>query len=178
MNIVIRSLGADDIKSYFDCGNIELNQFFKNYASQNQFKNYIGVTYVAVINNIIVGFITISASSIKIDNYTNIKIKLPKYPLPILRISRLAVDINYQNKGIGKKLFKQALNLALEQKNKFGCIGVVVDAKKESLDFYKQFGFEFIDIINGHINTRPFYQIMFLSIKTIQKAMTKHQEKS
>ena len=170
MSVVIRLLSKDDRKDHFDCGNAELNNFFKNYASQNQFKHYIGITYVAVIENIIVGFVTISSSSIKIDDYENVKEKLPKYPLPILRVSRLAVDKNYQNQGIGQELLKLSLNLSIEQKNKFGCIGIVVDAKNESIDFYKQFGFEAINIINGDIDIRPFSQTMFLSTKTILKA--------
>ncbi len=169
MSISIGLLKKDDRRDYFDCGDMELNNFFQKYSSQNQFKHYIGATYVATIDNIIVGFITISASSIKIDDYKNIKEKLPGYPLPVLRISRFAVDKNYQKKGIGKKLLKFALSLSLEQKNSFGCIGVVVDAKENSISFYKQFGFQAIDISNGHIDRRPYCQMMFLSIKTIQK---------
>jgi len=171
MSIVIRLLNKDDKKDYFDCENMELNHFFQKFSSQNQFKHYIGVTYIASVDNIIVGFITISASSIKIDDYENIKEKLPKYPLPVLRISRFAVDKNYQKKGIGKELLKFALTLSIEQKNKFGCIGIVIDAKDNSIEFYKQFGFEVIDIVNGHIDIRPYCQIMFLSIKTIEKAI-------
>ena len=170
MSITIRKLQIDDKKDHFDCGDMELNQFFKRYASQNQFKHYIGSTYVAAIDNIIVGYVTISASSIKIADYENLKEKLPNYPLPILRVSRLAVDKNYQNKGIGKKLLKLVLKLSIEQKNSFGCIGIIVDAKSDAVDFYKKYGFEMIDIITGHIDIRPYPKTMFLSIKTILKA--------
>lgn len=169
MNIILRALAKDDIKEHFESGNVHLDLFFKNYASQNQFKHYIGSTYVAVVNNIIVGFITISATSIKIDDYDNISQKLPKYPLPILRISRLAVDKKYQNKGIGKALLKLALKLSLEQKEKFGCIGIVVDAKENAVDFYTQFGFEIIEIKKGMMDTRPFFKTMYLSMNTLSK---------
>lgn len=171
MELIIRSLQKEDDKNYFDCANDELNIFFKKYASQNQFKHYIGSTYIAMIGNIIVGFITINVSSIKIDDYENLDQKFPKYPLPILRISRLAVDKRFQNKGIGKELLKFVLNLSLQQKEQFGCIGVVVDAKKEAVDFYKQFGFQIIDIISGELDIRPFARTMFLSIKTILKSL-------
>jgi ribosomal protein S18 acetylase RimI-like enzyme len=169
MNIILRTLAKDDIKNHFESGDKELDHFFQNYASQNQFKHYIGTTYVALIENIIVGFITISATSIKIDDFDNLSKKLPKYPLPILRISRLAVDKNYQNKGIGKALLKLALRLSIEQKEKFGCIGIIVDAKENAITFYEQFGFENIDIKIGHIDTRPFLKTMYLSMNTILK---------
>lgn len=168
MTLFIRALSKDDEKEYFDCGDSELNNFFKKFASQNQYKHYIGSTYVALIENKIVGYVTINASSIKIDDYENIKQKLPKYPLPILRLSRLAVDKNVQNRGLGKELLKFALKLSLEQKEKFGCIGVVVDAKADSASFYEQFGFETIDILKGALDIRPFAKVMFLSVNAIE----------
>jgi ribosomal protein S18 acetylase RimI-like enzyme len=171
VSLVIKTLQKEDDKNHFDCGNDELNIFFKKYASQNQFKHYIGTTYIAIIDNTIVGFVTISASSIKIDDYENMDQKLPKYPLPILRISRLAVDKNFQNKSIGKELLKFVLNLSLQQKEQFGCIGVVVDAKDEAVDFYTQFGFKIIDITSGELDIRPFAKTMFLSTKTILNAL-------
>lgn len=171
MNPLIRALTKHDEKVHFDCGDDELNSFFQKYASQNQYKHYIGTTYILVIQNIIAGFITLSASSIKIDEYEKLNQKLPKYPLPILRISRLGVDKNFQGKGVGKELLKFALNLSLEQKEKFGCIGVLVDAKIDSVDFYKQYGFEEIDNTKGNLDVRPYPQVMFLSIKTIEKSL-------
>ena len=173
MNIFIRALSKDDAKEHFDCGESELNIFFKKFASQNQYKHYIGSTYVAVLENTIIGFVTISASSIKIDDYENIKQKLPKYPLPVLRLSRLAIDKNFQNKGVGKELLKFVLQLSLEQKEKFGSIGVVLDAKNDSVSFYEQFGFEIIAIVKGNLDIRPYPKVMFLSTKTIEKSNTK-----
>jgi GNAT superfamily N-acetyltransferase len=64
----------------------------------------------------------LTASSKKIS----VNKKKPYEDLPVLRISRLAVDKNHQNKGIGKKLLKFAFNKALELKDNFGCIGIVV----------------------------------------------------
>jgi len=49
MNITFRALNKNDIKNHFECNDIELDLFLKKYASQNQFKHYIGTTYVATI---------------------------------------------------------------------------------------------------------------------------------
>ncbi|MCK9333070.1 MAG: GNAT family N-acetyltransferase [Candidatus Cloacimonetes bacterium] len=171
MSFFIRTLSKDDDKEGFDCSDSDLNQFFKKFASQNQYKHYIGTTYVALFENKVIGYVTLSASSIKIDDYENLKLKLPKYPLPILRLSRLAVDKHFQNKGIGKELLKFTLKLAVEQKENFGCIGVVVDAKIASASFYEQFGFETIDILSGKLDIRPFAKVMFLSMSSIEKAI-------
>ncbi len=90
--------------------------------------------------------------------------------MPILRISRLAIDVKYQNNGIGKELLKFILNLSILQRDRFGCIGVVVDAKENSVSFYNQFDFELIDIVQGQLDIRPYPKSMFLSMSMILKA--------
>ena len=65
-----------------------------------------------------------------------------------MNIARLGVDKRYQNLGIGRKLLKAMFQLALEQKERFGCVGVVVDAKKEAVAFYKKLGFTELQIMN------------------------------
>ena len=102
----------------------------------------LGTTYIATNGKSILGFVTVSIAVLVNDDIENIlKKRLPNYPLPVLKISRLAVDKKYQNLGIGRKLLKAMFEFAIEQKNKTGCIGVVVDAKKEAVSFYKKLGF-------------------------------------
>lgn len=172
MPIEIRLLSEEDDTSSFDCGKTELNQFLKQYAKQNQFKHYIGTSYVAVAKGVIIGYLSLSASSIRIDELSSIVTKkLPKYPLPILRLTRLAIDKKYQNHGIGTQLLTFTLQLTLKQKEQFGCFGLVVDAKEESINFYAQFGFEPFSIVSGKLETRPFAKSMFLATKVIEKAI-------
>ena len=172
IKIEIRLLHKNDDLSSFDCGTIELNQFLKQYAKQNQFKHYIGTTYVAVVDDIIIGYLSISASSIRIEELSNeLSKKLPKYPLPILRLTRLGVDVKYQNLGIGKQLLKFTLGLTLKQKEQFGCFALVVDAKEKSVGFYEAYGFESIDVVSGTLDIRPYAQSMFLATKVIEKSL-------
>ena len=67
--------------------------------------------------------------------------KLPQYPLPVLRLARLAVDETAQRQGIGVALLRFALRLALAMANDYGCVGVVVDAKPDAVAFYARYGF-------------------------------------
>jgi len=170
--IEIRLLQKEDDTSSFDCKESNLNLFLKQYAKQNQFKHYIGTTYIAIFNNKVIGYVSVSSSSIRVDELGELIVKnLPQYPLPILRLTRLAVDKNYQHKGIGKALLKWVLKLTLKQKEQFGCFGLVVDAKHESIMFYEQYGFESFIIHTGKLDIRPYAQTMFLSTKTIESGM-------
>ena len=66
--IEIRPLRPGDDRSNFRSGNADLDRFFHRYAGQNQFRHYIGVTWIAVERDRILGFVTISASQIEIES--------------------------------------------------------------------------------------------------------------
>ena len=170
--IEIRLLQKEDDTASFDCEEPNLNLFLKRYAKQNQFRHYIGTTYVAAYQRKVIGYVSVSSGSIRVNELNKLKMKnLPKYPLPILRLTRLAVDKNYRKKGIGKALLKLVLKLTVKQKEQFGCFGLVVDAKEESVSFYEQYGFEIFTILSGELDIRPYAQTMFLSTKTIESGL-------
>jgi len=165
--IEVRLLSKSDNRKNFSCGNIELDYFFQKFAGQNQFKNYIGTNYVAIENENILGFISVSSGEIYKEHFLSSEYSnLPYYPLPILRISRLGVVIGHQKSGIGQLLMKHVLELSLEQKRKVGCFGVVVDSKDEAKNFYSKLGFiELQQSIKGKTS------LMFLAMKVIEKAL-------
>ena len=167
-----RVLQADDDRKNFCCGSIELDRFFRQFAGQNQFRHHIGVTYVLADHSRIAGFVTVSAGEMVAETLpANVRRCLPEYPLPIMRIARLAVDTQFQGLGLGKRLLRASLQLALEMKALYGCVGVVVDAKPESLAFYKKIGFMPLQVEAGGLGNRPEPQALFLAIKTIELAM-------
>ena len=168
----IRILKKSDDRSSFSCGEIKLDYFFQKYAGQNQFKHFVGTTYIATDEKEIFGFITVSSGSLSREDLPkNLQKKFPNYPLPILHITRIGVDVKYQNRGIGKELMFSAFKLAVEQKERVGCIGVVVDAKVDAVKFYQQLGFVELDTIRGLSKTHPLPIPMFMAIQTIQKAI-------
>lgn len=125
----------------FSCGNNDLDYFLKKYALTND-KNGYGKTFLLKDDNELVGFFTICSSSIKFDEYPNYeKVVIPKYPIPCIKIARLAVKLSKQGKGYGKELLKQAFLRILNVADTIGVKLIVVDAKKGSSKFYEKYGF-------------------------------------
>ena len=169
--IEVRPLRPGDDRSRFYSGNPDLDRFFQRYAGQNQFKHHIGTTYVAVENDRILGFVTVSASQIEIEQLPpERKQRLPQYPLPVLRLARLAVAETAQGQGIGIMLLRAVLQLALMMSETIGCIGVVVDAKPAAVDFYRRYGFEEMDVVQGLLGDRPEPLPMFLPLAAIPRS--------
>ena len=170
--IEIRALRKSDDRSSFCSGNIDLDRFFQRFAGQNQFRHHIGTTYVAIAGKQIAGFVTISSGEMVADTLqTAIKRRLPNYPLPVLRMVRLAVDEKSQGAGLGKRLLKTVLMLALDMRERYGCVGVVVDALPEAVGFYNSFGFIELELISGELGDRPQPVPMFLPVVTIEKGI-------
>jgi len=98
-----------------------------------------------------------------------LKRRLPSYPLPVLRLARLAVDGTSQGLGIGKRLLRHVLGLALEQRDSTGCVGVVVDAKPGAQTFYEELGFTALEgVREGRTHGAP--SPMFLAIQELAGA--------
>jgi GNAT superfamily N-acetyltransferase len=146
-DVEIRPLSRADDRTGFSCGQPDLDRFFAYYAGPNQFKLRLAVTYVAAVQTRIVGFATVTAGSIERASVPSERLRrrLPAYPLPVLRLARLGVDTRAQRSGIGKALLRHVLTLALEQRDRIGCTGVVTDAKPEAVAFYERLGFQAVE---------------------------------
>jgi GNAT superfamily N-acetyltransferase len=174
--VEIRALRPTDDRRRFRSGDPDLDRFFQAYAGQNQFRHHIGTTYVAVEGREVLGYVTVAAGSLEIDDLPPaVRRELPCYPLPILRLARLAVDAAFQGGGVGRELLRFALGLAVRMRTDYGCIGVVVDARPNAVPFYRRFGFVALDVTEGLADSRPAPVAMFLSAREIglaEKART------
>ena len=148
--------------SNFDCGVPDLNIYLQRYAGQNHRKG-IGRTYLGIISDKVCGFYTVSMAEIHFESLPEKdRKKVPKYPLPAMRLGRLAVDENFKGQGIGEHLLMDALSLSSRLNDQVGVYCVIVDAKDNSaVRFYKKYGFiPFQDRVNS----------LFLPMKTVLKA--------
>ncbi|MBI2372786.1 MAG: GNAT family N-acetyltransferase [Deltaproteobacteria bacterium] len=171
--VEIRPLARHDDRSAFTCGQPDLDRFFEHYAGQNQFKLRLAATYVADLDGRIVGFATVAPSTIERATVPSARLRkrLPSYPLPVLRLARLGVDLRAQGLGIGKALLRHVLGLAIEQRKLLGCVGVVTDAKRDAVGFYEELGFQALEgVREGLLLSKPLP--MFLDIGTIAATLS------
>lgn len=164
----MRRLERGDDRSGFQSGNIELDRFFQLYAGQNQFRHHLGTTYIAfdpearsAATNL-VGFVTVAPSEIAPPAASQKKRRA--YPLPVLRVARLAVDSRAQGCGIGGVLLRAVFGLAVKMSEELGCVGVVVDAKPEAVGFYEKLGFMPLEVVSGALGDRPQPTPMFIEV--------------
>jgi GNAT superfamily N-acetyltransferase len=128
------------------------------------------VTYVALDAGQIVGFATVAPSQIEVEDLpVATRRSLPKYPLPVLRLARLAVAKQAQGRGAGLALLRWVFALARQLARDYGCVGIVVDAKPGAVAFYERYQFVPFQLVRGERGDRPSPQPMFLELGAIPK---------
>ena len=177
MTVEIRNLRQGDDRSSFRSGDEALDLYFHRYAGQNQFRHHIGVNYVAVEEERILGFLTVSPATLDADPLPSGR-KMPPYPVPVLRIARLAVDHRAQGLGIGRALLRFGIELAESMRVEVGCVGLLVDAKEHAVSFYRQLGFVAVDTLEGASRIVPAATPMFLSLGSVPPAKGYPPQKS
>lgn len=154
------------IRDNFDCGIDELNEYLKKYAKQND-KKGIAKTWVVILdlnNTEVLGYYSISMAELKQDSLPeNARQNLPRYPLPVIRIGKLAVDKSMQGKGLGATLLVDALYRGIRLAEDIGVFGFTVDAINEKAkNFYLNYGF--IPLQDNCLS-------LFIPLKNLQKVL-------
>lgn len=164
----IRELAADDEIAAFCSGNEALDAWFKTRARDNRRRGF-GTTYIAVEASVVLGFVSTTATSIE-----RARVKRGQGPdwWSALLIARMAVSRKHQRRGIGKRLIVHAFVVADAQYKLSGCAAVIVDAKPSAAEFYRQFGFKNLLVLESDpapTETSPIR--MFIPIATVHEAI-------
>lgn len=126
----------------FDCGNEALNRFIKLHALPGQ-RAGISQTYVAAAGSDIAGYHTLVVGHVTHDDAPERLAKgLPRHPIPVIILARLAIDQNWQGRGLGAALVVDAMRRVLQAADIAGVRAMVVHAKDETAQrFYEHLGF-------------------------------------
>lgn len=128
----IRKLVGSDVVESFDCGQPALNQFLQRFALVNQNSNS-SQTYVSCNSGSVGGFYSLTVGSVEHATAAPRVVKgIPKHPVPVMILARLAVDLPHQGIGLGKALLKDALMRTAQAGDIVGIRALLVHAKGES----------------------------------------------
>lgn len=127
----IQPLGRDHDRAAFSCDEEPLDLYLKHQARQDVERSLAAVFVLLDPQaDRIAGYYSLSALSIDSNDLPpDIHRKLPRYPIPVTLIGRLAIDTDYQGQRLGTALLFDALKRAHGQRTQIGAMAVVVNAK-------------------------------------------------
>ncbi|WP_434723210.1 GNAT family N-acetyltransferase [Mesorhizobium sp. RIZ17] len=138
----IEKLARSHAVEKFDCGEQPLNRFLTRYAFQNQQAN-ASQTYIGLSSEDVIGFYTLVVGEVAYDDAPErLKKGLARYPVPIMLLARLAVSLDWQGRGVGAGLLRDAILRSLQAADIAGIRAMTVHAKDDSARaFYERYGF-------------------------------------
>jgi ribosomal protein S18 acetylase RimI-like enzyme len=140
----IEPLGPKHDRAGFSCGVEALDRYFREQVSQDV-KRRATACYVAVetATSKVAGYYTLAAAGVALSDLPEkLAKRLPRYPsVPVARLGRLAVALDYRGQKLGAALLWDAM--ARSARSEVAVFALVVDAKDEQAEaFYCHHGFQ------------------------------------
>jgi len=157
----VEPLGTDHDRAAFSSGVAALDTYIQRQARQDLERNLAAVFVLTSDGRTIAGFYTLSAHSIQATALPEELVKrLPRFPLPVTLLGRMAVSQTLQGQRLGEFLLMDALARAWRGSQQVASWAVVVDAKAGVRGFYLKHDF-------APLPSQP--DRLFLTMKTIEK---------
>lgn len=133
------------VREGFACGEPSLDTYLHQQAAQHH-RDGISTTHVLVDDAHrarILGYYSLSAAQLLLTDLQEAdRHRLPNYPVPAIRMGRLAVSSSEQGKGHGDLLLAHAVARCLGLRGQLGVRVLLVDALNENAArFYRSYGF-------------------------------------
>ena len=127
--------------SIFNCGEPTLNNWLHRRALQNQ-ESGASSTYVITEGRRVVGYYMLAAGSVVREaSPGRVRRNVPD-SVPVVVLGRLAVDVEFQERGIGRALLRDAVLRSLQAAHIIGVRAFLVHAlSDEAKAFYESWGF-------------------------------------
>lgn len=137
------SLGAHHRLEKFDCGKPALTEWLLRHARQAQGSGSAR-TFVSCDGERVAGYYSLTVGQIDtLEAPERVRRGMGQYPIPLIILARLAVDLDYQKRGLGFSLLQDAIRRAIAVAENAGIRAMLThpfDAETEA--FYQRFGFE------------------------------------
>ena len=125
----------------FHSGVASLDEWLQKRALKNEHAS-ASRTYVTCQNGRVVGYYCLSAGAVALADAPKKMARNMPDPIPVLVLGRLAIDLSWQNKGLGKALLLDATRRALKAAEIAGVTALLVHAlSEEARRFYLSRGF-------------------------------------
>jgi len=143
----LEQLADEHDRARFHCGRESLDRYLRETAKGHLAKG-VSVTRVLVQHDAtppkpILGYFTLTTVVAEAADWPGTAKGLPRMPVPVVLLGRLAVDERHQGKGVARLLLAAAREIAASAMRGTGGIGLAVDAAEESVvGFYEKYGFQ------------------------------------
>lgn len=127
----------------FDCGKPALTDWLQRHAREAQGSGSAR-TFVVCDGERVAGYFSLTVGQIDtIEAPERIRRGMGQYPIPLVILARLAVDLDYQGQGLGFSMLQDAIRRTLAIAEQAGIRALLTHPINGGAEaFYRRFGFE------------------------------------
>lgn len=122
--------GAHD-RTAFESGAAELDEWLKKYSWQNQRANN-ATTYVSAVAGRVVGYYAVTVAGYERSATPAAIAKRAPHPVPCFLLARLAIDREWQGRGLGWGLLRDAMHRVLALSQSVAAPALLVHARDDA----------------------------------------------
>ncbi len=139
---VPRPISDDDDVAEFDSGEAGLDAYLRTRALVNHLRG-ASRCFVTCRDGRVVGFYALASAAVERHAAPGkVRRNMPE-PVPVILLSRLAIDRNEQGNGLGAQLLRDAITRCVQVSDAIGVRAILVHALNDrARAFYSHFGFE------------------------------------
>lgn len=159
----LEPIRREHVRDAFDCGNADLDEFLRRFARQSE---DLGISRTIVATGpkdlVVRGYYTMRTGQVEVKDLPSAETRrLPRYPVPVVHLARLAVDRAAKGRGLGALLLLDALEKALAVSRSAAAFAVeVVAADDSARAFYLKYGFK--ELVDDRLH-------LYLPMKTVDE---------
>ncbi|MGV1005056.1 MAG: GNAT family N-acetyltransferase [Candidatus Nanopelagicales bacterium] len=137
-----RPIREDDDVAAFDCGEQSLDDYLRSRALANHVEG-ASRCYVTCRDGRVVGFYALASASVERRATAGAVRRNMPDPIPVILLSRLAVDRGEHNQGLGRHLLRDAIVRSVRAADLIGVRALLVHAiNDDARSFYYANGFD------------------------------------
>ncbi len=135
------AISKSHLTDEFDCGSEAQTSWLRRHALQADLTDSTKVRVVTQRGDKrVVGYYALSAGSVELaDAPERVRKGMPRYPVPVIILTRLGVDRSEQGQGLGRALVKDAILRAEAASHSIGARALLIHCETvEARDFYQR----------------------------------------
>jgi GNAT superfamily N-acetyltransferase len=139
----VESISSEHVTHEFDCGSEAQTVWLRKHALQAHRTDSSKVRVITRLGDKrIVGYYALAAGSVALENAPPRVAKgMPRYPVPVVILTRLGVDRQDEGRGLGRALVKDALLRVAWASEEIAARALLIHSEDEAAKrFYLRFG--------------------------------------
>lgn len=139
----VESISGEHTTDAFDCGSEAQTAWLRKHALQAHRTDTCKVRVVTRVGDKrVVGYYALAAGSVALEDAPpRVGKGMPRYPVPVVILTRIGVDRQEQGRGLGRGLFNDALIRVASASEEIAARALLIHCENEAAKrFYLHFG--------------------------------------